>query len=181
MKYIVLDIEATCWLGKPPNGINEVIEIGAVKINEYGEVLGYFSKLIKPTLNPKLSGFCKKLTGIKQEQLNLADTYPKVIEQFKEFIGVGEDKFTLFSWGDNDKSYFSTNCKLHRLEEDWLKNFVDMHKKYVQMKENRKRIKSGLKHVVEVEGFEFEGDQHSAYVDAYNLSKIFVKYLDDWI
>lgn len=181
MNYIVLDIEATCWLGKPPNGINEVIEIGAVKINQYGEVLKFFSKLIKPKLNPKLSGFCKKLTGIKQEQLNSADYYPTVIEEFKEFVGVGYDDYTLFSWGDNDKSYFSTNCELYNLEYDWLDNFIDMHKRYLKMKNNRKRKKSGLKHVIESEGFEFEGEQHSAYVDAYNLSKLFVKYLDDWI
>ncbi|HHH54067.1 MAG TPA: 3'-5' exonuclease, partial [Bacteroidetes bacterium] len=63
MNYIVLDLEATCWMGKPPKGINEVIEIGAVKIDGYGKVKDYFSKLIKPSINPRLSGFCKKLTG----------------------------------------------------------------------------------------------------------------------
>ena len=179
MNYIVLDLEATCWLGKPPNGINEVIEIGAVKINEYGDVLGFFSKLIKPKINPKLSGFCKKLTGIKQAQLNVADEYVKVIEEFKEFIGFDEDEFALFSWGDNDKSYLMSNCKLHNMDYHWLDSFHDMHKIYLKFK--GKQNKSGLKHVVETEGFEFEGAQHSAYVDAYNLGKIFIKYLDEWI
>ncbi len=179
MNYIVLDLEATCWLGKPPNGINEVIEIGAVKINEYGEVLGFFSKLIKPKVNRKLSGFCKKLTGIKQEQLNVADGYVTVIEEFKDFIGINEEEYALFSWGDNDKSYLISNCRLHNIEYRWLDHFYDMHKIYLKFK--GKQNKSGLKHVVESEGFEFEGAQHSAYVDAYNLGKIFIKYLDEWI
>lgn len=177
MNYIILDLEATCWLGKPPKGINEVIEVGAVKVNQYGEVKGYFSKLIKPSINPRLSGFCKKLTGIKQEQVNAADGYIKVIDQFKEFIDLDEE-FMLFSWGDNDKPYFVSNCKLHDIDYEWLEPFVDMRKKYLSFNGNRK--KSGLKFIVESEGFEFEGDQHSAYVDAYNLSKIFVKYLDEW-
>jgi len=31
---IVVDLEATCWKGRPPSGmISEVIEIGAVKLN----------------------------------------------------------------------------------------------------------------------------------------------------
>jgi len=179
LNYIVLDLEATCWLGKPPKGINEVIEIGAVKINEVGEVLGFFSKLIKPKVNPRLSGFCKKLTGIKQEQLNVADGYERVIDQFKEFVGVGEEEYVFFSWGDNDVTYLSTNCELHNMDEYWLYPFIDMHKIYLQFK--GKKNKSGLKHIVESEGFEFEGDQHSAYVDAYNLSKVFIKYLDEWL
>jgi len=178
LNYIVLDLEATCWMGKPPKGINEVIEIGAVKINGYGEVKGYFSKLIKPSVNPRLSGFCKKLTGIKQEHLNTADDFVKVIEQFQDFIEIDYEDYILFSWGNNDKPYLVSNCRLHNIEIDWLYPFVDMREKYLSFNGNRK--KSGLKHIVESEGFEFEGDQHSAYVDAYNLSKIFIKYLDEW-
>ncbi len=178
MNYIILDLEATCWRGKPPRGINEIIEIGAVKVNEYGEVKGLFSKLIKPVVNPVLSGFCKKLTGISQEQVNIADNFIKVMDEFHDFIGYGFEDYRLYSWGNNDRSFFRTNCILHNLEDDWLDPFIDMHKKYISINGNRK--KSGLKHIVESEGFEFEGDQHSAYIDAYNLSKIFIKYIDEW-
>ena len=178
MNYIVLDLEATCWRGKPPHGINEVIEIGAVKINRYGEVLGFFSRLIKPVVNPRLSSFCTKLTGIKQEQVDVADRFENVILEFMDFIEVEDNDYTLYSWGNNDKSMLSTNCALHNIDTYWLDPFVDMHKKYISMNGNRK--KSGLKHIVESEGFEFEGDQHSAYIDAYNLSKIFIKFIDIW-
>ncbi len=173
-----MDIEATCWLGKPPNGINEIIELGAVKIDGYGEVKGYFSKLIKPLLNPKLSGFCKRLTGISQKHLDTADGFVKVIDEFQEFIEMDYEDYALYSWGNNDKPYLITNCELHNLDTGWLHPFVDMREKFLGFNGNRK--KSGLKHIVESEGFEFEGDQHSAYVDAYNLSKIFIKYLDEW-
>ena len=57
MNYILYDLEATCWLGRPPKGIQEIIEIGAVKVNEYGEVLGEYNKFVQPTVNKKLS--CK--------------------------------------------------------------------------------------------------------------------------
>ena len=178
MNYIILDLEATCWLGKPPNGINEVIEIGAIKVNEFGEVIGKFSRLIKPVVNPKLSGFCKKLTGISQEQLNTADNFMKVMEEFQDFIGFGIEDYKLFSWGSNDKVFLSSNCALHNLDEDWLEPFVDIHKAYLSINGNKR--KSGLRYIVESEGFEFEGDQHSAFIDAFNLSKIFIKYIDEW-
>ena len=178
MNYIVLDLEATCWLGKPPKGINEIIEIGAVKINDFGEVTGHFSRLIKPVVNPRLSGFCKKLTGIKQSQLNTADNFEKVIMEFQDFIGYGQEDFVLYSWGNNDKDYLKKNCELFGMDTEWLNNFVDMRKIYLDITGHKR--KSGLKVIVESEGFEFEGEQHSAYVDAYNLSKIFIKYLDEW-
>ncbi len=178
MNNIILDLEATCWRGRPPNGINEVIEIGAVKINHYGEITGTFSRLIKPLINPKLSGFCKKLTGISQEQINTADSFVKVMEEFQDFIGFGEEDYILYSWGNNDKSFLTTNCAVHEIDYEWLEPFVDMHKKYLTHRGTKR--KSGLKFVVESEGFEFEGDQHSAYIDAYNLSKIFLKYIDEW-
>lgn len=173
-----MDLEATCWRGKPPHGINEVIEIGAVKINHFGEISGFFSRLIKPIINPKLSSFCRNLTGIKQEQINLADKFDKVIEEFHDFIEVESKDYILYSWGNNDKGILIANCKLFDIDDLWLEPFVDMHKKYLSMNGNKK--KSGLKHIVESEGFDFEGEQHSAYIDAYNLSKIFIKYLDEW-
>ena len=38
MKYIIVDLEATCWENKDQKKINEIIEIGAVCINENKEI-----------------------------------------------------------------------------------------------------------------------------------------------
>ena len=45
MNFIIFDLEATCWEGKPPNMVQETIEIGAVRINPYGEVEDTFNRL----------------------------------------------------------------------------------------------------------------------------------------
>ncbi|MCC6410310.1 MAG: 3'-5' exonuclease, partial [Saprospiraceae bacterium] len=42
MHYIIYDLEATCWENTPPGYIQETIEIGAFRINPYGEVRGKF-------------------------------------------------------------------------------------------------------------------------------------------
>ena len=127
-----MDLEATCWMGRPPKGINEIIEIGAVKVNQYGEVVGEFSSLVKPVVNPRISGFCSRLTGIKQKQLNLADTFDKVIREFQAWIHEnGDDEYVLGSWGSNDKGFLWSDCKLHEIETDWLLPFIDIREQYV--------------------------------------------------
>lgn len=73
MNYIIFDLEATCWENDRTKQ-NEIIEIGAVKLDENLAVIGEFQTFIKPKLNPILSDFCKKLTSISQEEVDQAPT-----------------------------------------------------------------------------------------------------------
>ena len=102
MRYIAYDLEATCWMGRPPKGITEVIEIGAYKLDEYGQVVDIFSKFVKPIVNPQLSGFCKKLTTIQQENVDRADKFPKVVSAFMDFCEIESEDYILCSWGPAD-------------------------------------------------------------------------------
>lgn len=166
-------------MGPPPKGINEVIEIGAYKINEYGEQLGKFERFVKPSANPILSGFCKKLTSITQDDVDNAMGFKSVINDFKDWCGVFKEDYHLCSWGDNDELLLTLNCKWHKMEYDWLENHMDVKQQYFDNRgEDRHR---GLKVIVNREGFEFTGKQHRAISDAENLAKIFVRYIDEWI
>jgi len=178
VNYIIYDLEATCWLGRPPKGYNEIIEIGAVRINEYSEVIGRFENFVKPTVNPVLSGFCKKLTSITQSQVNTARTFSKVLTDFKEWADMYEEDFYICSWGQNDKKLFADDCRLHNLDTAWLDRYVNLKSQYDQLKGDV--VKGNLKKIVEREGFEFTGKAHRAISDAENLAKIFLKYFDEW-
>lgn len=179
MRFIIYDLEATCWLGRPPGGINEVIEIGAVKVNPLGEIESDFCKFIKPTVNPRLSGFCKKLTSIKQEDVDRADKYPKVIQQFQDWIDIDDDNYLLCSWGKYDERMLRENGDLHKLDNDWLEQSTDLKQQYHTIKGEHKL--TGLKNTLRKEGMEFTGTQHRAISDAENLAKIFIKYVDEWV
>ena len=61
MNYIIYDLECTCWEDKTDEQTMETIEIGAVRLNEYGEVMGAFSRFIRPKIHPVLSDFCQRL------------------------------------------------------------------------------------------------------------------------
>jgi len=177
MKYIVYDLEATCWEGNTTGRQQETIEIGAVKLNRYGEVLDSFSRFVKPEIHPFLSPFCLHLTQIDQADINRASKFPSVIEDYMDWIGL-EEEYILASWGNFDRIQLERDCKLHRLEDDWLINHINLKKQYARLKRINNPI--GLKKAVKKEGFEFTGMHHRAIADAENLTKIFGKYLEDW-
>jgi 3'-5' exoribonuclease 1 len=107
MNYIVYDLEATCWENPPPDYIQEIIEIGAFKINAFGEIRGKFNRFIKPAQHPVLSSFCKQLTGITQEDVNRAKNYQTVIEEFIDWGRIEEEDYMLCSWGNFDRKIFA--------------------------------------------------------------------------
>ncbi|HMR88987.1 MAG TPA: 3'-5' exonuclease [Saprospiraceae bacterium] len=177
MNYIIFDLEASCWLGRPPHGINEVIEIGAVKVNDYNEVESIFSKFIKPTVNPILSDFCTRLTSITQTDVDRSKTFPFIIQEFMDWIGIDED-FVLISWGKYDKQQLIQDCELHKMETEWLEHHFNLKPAYRALKDLKDE--PGLKKAVKLEGFEFTGIHHRAISDAENTAKIFIKYFKEW-
>ena len=84
MKYIILDLEATCW--QKGNQRNEIIEIGAVCIDEGKKTLGEFSEFVRPVCHPCLSDFCTELTTITQAEIDRVETFPIVVNHFQNWI-----------------------------------------------------------------------------------------------
>lgn len=179
MNYIIYDLEATCWLGRPPKGVQEIIEIGAVKLNAYGDILSSFNQFVRPLVNPTLSPFCKRLTSIKQRNVNSAGTFPAVAQKFQDWIGVGDEEFSLNAWGEQDILFLKNDCQLHKLDTDWLANHADLKTQYYNFK-NLKNPAS-LKKALVMEGHEFEGRPHRAISDAENLVKVFRSHIDVWV
>ena len=65
MSYVILDLE---WNGafckSAQKFVNEIIEFGAVKLDEKLNVVDTFSSLITPKIGKRLSGKVKQLTKI---------------------------------------------------------------------------------------------------------------------
>lgn len=80
MEFVAVDIETTGFSHK----YDSIISIGAVHIKEW-EVVAEFSELIHTT--KKLKPEIIELTGITNETLKNARTYPIVLTEFIEFLG----------------------------------------------------------------------------------------------
>jgi len=175
MKYIIVDLEATCWEGKAP-AKNEIIEIGAVCINEAGETESEFAEFVKPTLSPVLSAFCMQLTSITRAQVDQAGLFPEVLERFRRWIG--PDAYVLCSWGFYDKSQFKSDCELHGLPVTWLERHISLKHQYTGIKDLKRH--TGMSGALWMENIPLEGTHHRGIDDARNIAKIFLKHRSAW-
>ena len=179
MKYIVLDLEATCWKTRQKNHTNEIIEIGAVMIDEKGEKLSEFCRFIKPSKHPILSDFCKELTSITQTQVENAQHFPEVLKAFQDWVGIEEEQdYKLCSWGFYDAKQFQKDCQLWGLDTAWLKPHISIKHQYTVVKGLSRNM--GMKRALALEGIPLEGTHHRGIDDARNIAKIFVRYLEEW-
>lgn len=178
MNYIIYDLEATCWENTPPGYVQETIEIGAFRVNHFGEVRGKFNRFVRPVVHPVLSPFCRQLTTIEQQDVNKAGTFPTVIQEFWDWAYIEEEDYVLCSWGSFDRKMFFNDCLLHRLETDWTQHHVNLKEQYRVMKRLRSGI--GLRKAVEKEGLLFTGQHHRGISDAENLVKLFLKFMGSW-
>lgn len=174
MDYIIFDLEATCEENNR-NFKNEIIEIGAIKINHRGETIGVFSKFAKPSENTKLTEFCKELTSISQDQIDLADPLESVLIEFQEWIGDGE----LISWGAYDINQIERDVTSQGIKH--LIDITSLKKRHTDFKRWYAELKGvrpcGMKKALSMEKMELTGTHHRGIDDARNIAKIFVKYL----
>ena len=179
MNFIIYDLEATCWEINDPSLIQETIEIGAYRLNPYGEILGEYNRFIKPKMNPLLSVYCRELTSITQHDIDWAMNFEEVIEEFQDWIGIEEEDFYLCSWGSFDRKQLIADCELYDLDGEWIEtNHINLKRQYQDMK--RLHRSCGLLNALKREGFEFTGVQHRGISDAHNLIKIFKQFLGEW-
>lgn len=179
MLYVLFDIEATCWEGEQRRILQqETIELGSILIDEGGSVIETFHRFIRPEINPYLSPYCKKLTGITQEQLERAPRFGTVIQEWKEVLTEIDEDFQLIAWGKDDRRILHSDCVYHRHETNWLEAYRDLKKAYQQLKGWNASV--GFKTALMHEQIEFEGKQHSAINDVYNMSRLFLHHFGSW-
>lgn len=125
MKYIIIDLE---WNGnQTADGyFNEIIEIGAVSLDENMNVVGEFQQLVKPQVTKKLKGRIKELTHITNDELKNAEGFVSVYGKLKKWIGEDEDN-CLLSWGNADVLVLYENLNHYKMLNDIyvIRHFCD--------------------------------------------------------
>lgn len=173
--YVIFDLEATCYdrnEDKPKGFVNEIIEIGAVKLDKNGNEIGRYSKFSKPLLFPTISEFCNSLTTITQEDIDSADNLREVLIDFLEWVG---DNSMLVSWGHYDKSQMNNDLNRNGLNHllSSLDNHISIKHIHGEMNGNKRGF--GMGRALRMEGLELDGIHHRGIDDAINITKIFKK------
>ena len=110
MQYIVIDLEWNGSYSKKAHGyFNEIIEVGAVKLNEHMTVVDTFHAAIKPVVSKKLSTIVTDLTNITAEELEYGTTFTAMMRQFARWMG--SDPSVILTWSTTDLLVLMENCR----------------------------------------------------------------------
>lgn len=110
MQYVILDLEWNSGYSKKKHGfINEIIEIGAVKLNEAMEIVGQFSIFVRPDITKRLNPMVKELTQITNEDLVRGATFGYAVSKFKKFC----EGSVIMSWSTSDLIALEANCEYY--------------------------------------------------------------------
>lgn len=152
----------------------EIIEIGAVKLNEKQEILEQFSEIVQPQIYTELDQNVSELVHISMEELQKGKPFPQVIEQFLKWCG---DDVTFCTWGSMDLVELQRNMKHYGFPTLNTKPFFfyDVQKLFAIFFEKEKKTRT-LSFAAEYFHLQEDGEFHSAICDAKYTARIFQKF-----
>lgn len=182
MHYIIFDLEFN--QAEHPSKDNksdsdikcpfEVIQIGAIKLDENLNEIDSFNKLVKPQIYRELNKYVKTITNLTIEALNNAKDFAIVYNEFLNFIK-GEGCI-LCVWGTVDLKELIRNVKYHNLDVSSLpKDYIDIQKYATKYLKSPKGTSIGLQKAIELLDVPLEHNLHDAYNDAFYTFKVLEK------
>lgn len=154
-----------------PNCRFEIIQIGAVRMDNSYNIKDNISILIKPTIYKRMHPYVEKMTGITTSSLKDKPLFPEAYKQFRQFIG--NDKL-LCTWGGSDIRALYRNMVYHKVAEPPIRiEYIDVQNiatKYLKFSHGGT---IGLKNAVEALNLPIEEQFHDARSDALYTARVF--------
>jgi inhibitor of KinA sporulation pathway (predicted exonuclease) len=172
-RVVCFDLEMCCWNVDGKGTTGEIIEIGLAEIDvSKQEIVKRAQFYVKPE-SDSVSEFCADLTGITQRKIDKQGRPLEAVikSMIKNFGGANK---IYAAWGRDDQ-ILAAECHAKQIEMPF-KEFINLSTLFrIQHRLKDKRI--GHKPAQEMMEIEWEGRQHSGYIDAYNLAKLALKML----
>lgn len=180
MKYIVLDLEynqhynfktgeKSVLVAECPF---EIIQIGAVKLDENFEIIDKFSFLIKPSIYKRIHPVVEKITGFTEETFKDCKNFKTAFEAFCTFMG--KEECVLCSWGPDDIKYLFKNMLYYGCDHSRVSKLYINAQQYASKVLGAQSGNSiGLKTAVEALDLEIDETFHDAFNDALYTARVF--------
>ena len=177
MRHIFLDFEMNqIPKADRPEGSRmhcEIVEIGAVKLDEEYRQIDRFSCYVKPE-HAVICKMCTELTGITDETVRDAKPLCGALVDFVKWIG--EEPVRVYSWSNTDLRQLKTECQEKGIYPDGLeppfRRWMDFQRVYTHLMGLSSRSKLSLKNAIGTVEEDFSGNQHSAADDAQNSAAL---------
>ena len=174
MEYVIFDLEwnqppvETAAVTEPVYLEGEIIEIGAVKLNDAFEPVDELRLYIAPQYYTKMHRKIASLTGIHDRDLQSRGVpFPEAFEAFQKWCG---EDYAYMTWSMSDLPMLMDNMRLYGIDTSELPVCYDIQRMFSReiMRENGR---FSLDHALEILGE--RGDAaHDALHDARNTAKV---------
>lgn len=127
MATVVLDLEWNGAYCKRVGGyFNEIIEIGAVRLDKKMNIEARFDAVIRPRVSRKLTHWVTDLTGYTDAELKSGTTFEDAMEQLHRFVG--DKDVVLLTWSTTDLLVLMENCRYYygRDEIPFITHYMDL-------------------------------------------------------
>lgn len=176
MPYVVIDLEWNQAMSSKSSVFNhlpihlrgEIIQIGAVKLNDDYTPGEEFQCDVRPVWFRKMHYKVKKLTGFDNERLSHGLPFAEAITQFLDWCG---PDCTFMTWGYDDRGIMEQNLIIHDLDIDWLGDWINLQLIYNNQTDgdrNQKSLETAMEHF----GIEQTRVAHDALGDAFNTALV---------
>lgn len=174
VNYIVFDLEwnqSSTVPGTNPQVPFEVIEIGAVKLNENKVMIDEFSALVKPQIYKTMHYMTTKLVHIKMAELKHERPFDEVMTEFLEWCG---EDYMFCTWGPLDLTELQRNMCYYGFKPfmDGPLAFYDVQKLFA-LEHDEARQRRALENAIDFLEIEKDIPFHRAFSDAYYTAKVF--------
>lgn len=176
-RYVIIDLEMCYVQHTPENAVfrnrNELIQIGAVLLDEEYEVSDTFMTLVAPQYGA-IDDFIEKLTGISPAAAAKAPCTADALTAFAEWL---PDDAVIVSWSDTDKYQIMHELEFKQIQlprmEGYLETWVDCQQTFSEKMDTAKIYK--LSEALVIADIDSVDGEHDALVDARNTAKLFAK------
>ncbi|KAJ2963933.1 hypothetical protein NQZ79_g1096 [Umbelopsis isabellina] len=173
--YLFFDVEATCE-ENDKRYPHEIIEFPVVLVEgKTFEIVDQFRSYVKPSINPVLTEFCTKLTGITQETVDKSPDFISMLNDFQTWMAkysLFQEKSAIFvTDGPFDiRDFITQQCNHDNITVPaYFFRWVDIKKAYARFYNGKPET---IATMLDRLGMEFEGRAHSGLDDATNIYRI---------
>lgn len=186
MKHIVVDLEMNpVKKGTEERRIsrNEVIEIGAVMLDENLNQIAEFRTYVKPQYNDGITKQIERLTGITDAMVSSAPDFNKALRMFTNWCLGTNEEVVIHAWSDNDYIQICKEIELKHYEKSEAEAAIldtpwdDFQHKFDKKLGFERCV--GLGDALGMAGIIFDGREHDALDDARNTAELLHVFSDN--
>ncbi|MDD2431879.1 MAG: exonuclease domain-containing protein [Firmicutes bacterium] len=174
--FLFLDLEMNTWKELTGELNSEIIEIGAVLMDDELRIIDSFGELVRPTYQTKLSPYCLHLTGIDKKKLFRALELKDVLVDLDNWTDGYKDIEKVYSWNESDYRQVVKECSVKNIETAFVLLLERSYADYQKIFGNEFDWQTcGLSDAMKVFNIAHSGKAHRALNDAMDLARLYKK------